>query len=409
MKLNQLLYIALIGLSILSCKNSDDIIPSQKDQSEPIEKKESDMTSNCPDEINNESLQGHYIVFLKNDNTRKAERANPQYKERIKERANAVLTRRNLKPQVNRLFYSAFSGFTSTISKKEAEKLKNDPEVQKVVQDKVVSIAQVNAQFEESDQQITPWGIERVGKGTSSDHTAWVLDTGIDTDHPDLNIDLEKSVSFVCYEPQVEDINGHGTHVAGTIGAIDNDFGVVGVAPGNLIVAVKVMDGEGKGTISSLLSGLDYIYRNAEKGDVVNLSLSGGSAEILDQMVDQVSSEKQIFFSMAAGNDSESSDNLSPQRVNNPYVFTISAMDNLDRLASFSNFGNCVDYCSPGVKIASTYLDGKYAYLSGTSMAAPHFAGLLLQDGNNIPTDGEVQNDVDGDPDPIAVLRKPIQ
>lgn len=407
MKLFQPLFAGLIWFSLVSCKNSDDVIPASKEKSVPTEE-QAGTSSNCPDNYSTESLQQNYIVLLKNENTNREDKLNPRYKERIKERASSVLSRRKISLRVNKLFYSACSGFTSNISKSEAEKLKNDPDVKLVVQDKMLSIAQFALETKETEEQLIPWGIERVGKGGASEHTAWIMDTGIDTDHPDLNIDLNRSASFVCSEPLVEDLNGHGTHVAGTIGAIDNEYGVVGVAPGNRLVAIKVMDGEGKGTVSNLLAGLDYIYRNAQKGDVVNLSLSGGSVDILDQMVDQISSEKQIYFSMAAGNDSQSSDNLSPQRVNNPYVFTISAIDDMDNLASFSNYGNSVDYAAPGVKIASTYLDGKYAYLSGTSMAAPHFAGLLLLGGNIIPTDGNVLNDVDGSPEPIAVLGKQL-
>lgn len=109
-----------------------------------------------------------------------------------------------------------------------------------------------------------------------------------------------------------------------------------------------------------------------------------------------------ILFAIAAGNESENADQYSPARLNHANVFTVSAMDRNNQFASFSNFGSSVDVCAYGVRITSTYKDGRYATLSGTSMAAPHVAGLLFIRGNNLPTNGFVTGDPDGQADPIA-------
>ncbi|MGL4632191.1 MAG: S8 family serine peptidase, partial [Leadbetterella sp.] len=116
----------------------------------------------------------------------------------------------------------------------------------------------------------------------------------------------------------------------------------------------------------------------------------------------QSAAEKGILFSIAAGNDGENVENYSPARINHPNIFTVSAVDSLNRFAKFSNYGSSIDVAAYGVKILSTYPNGKYAIMSGTSMAAPHVAGLLLTRGANIPKRGTATNDPDGYPDPIA-------
>ena len=135
---------------------------------------------------------------------------------------------------------------------------------------------------------------------------------------------------------------------------------------------------------------------------MVNLSLGGeGTSATLDRVIRQAA-DAGILFAIAAGNEGENSDDYSPARVNHPNVFTVSAMDRTNLSAPFSNFGASVDVAAYGVRITSTYKDGKYATLSGTSMAAPHVAGLLLIRGRNLPTHGFVTGDPDGRADPIA-------
>ena len=171
--------------------------------------------------------------------------------------------------------------------------------------------------------QELPWGIERVNGGRSGNFkTAWVLDTGVDFYHPDLNVVVERSISFVG--EGAWDENGHGTHVAGTIAAIDNDIGVIGVAPGAPVVAVKVLDANGNGTLSGVLAGVDHVARFGDAGDVANMSLAGGASPTLDDAVTNAAS-KGIRFVLAAGNDAQYAGNVSPARANGPNVYTVSA------------------------------------------------------------------------------------
>ena len=136
---------------------------------------------------------------------------------------------------------------------------------------------------------------------------------------------------------------------------------------------------------------------------MVNLNLGEDSvSDILDQQVENTAA-RGIYISIAAGNDRKPAREFSPGRAKGPNIFTISAIDSLDNFATFSNYANdVIAYAAPGIRILSTYQGGKYAYMSGTSMAAPHVAGLLLLKGRNIVTNGMAKNDPDGTSDPIA-------
>jgi hypothetical protein len=249
--------------------------------------------------------------------------------------------------------------------------------------------------------QCTPWGTIRVGGGLSgAGKRAWVIDTGIDMEHPDLNVNAAMSHSVILGEPFPDDLNGHGTHVAGTIAALDNGFGTLGVAAGAEVIAVKVFpDGANSTATSNVIAGMNYVAANASSGDVANYSIGGGVNQATDDAAIGVSLVCPIVIS--AGNDASDANFRSPQRVNGPNLYTISAMNINDHLASFSNFGNPpIDFSAPGVRIASTYKDGGYALMNGTSMAAPHFAGLLLL--GPICATSTVSGDPDGIPDPIA-------
>lgn len=261
--------------------------------------------------------------------------------------------------------------------------------------------------------QAKPWGIGRVRakNNYTGSAKAWILDTGIDLDHPDLNVDQDLSRDFVGSSGLLgfpigvfaNDVNGHGTHVAGTVGAINNSFGVIGVAPNVSLVACKVLGDDGRGNSGDLMNALDYVSTNGNAGDVINLSLGGGNSFLLNQMIQNMGA-RGFLFAMAAGNESQNASNTSPASANGTGLYTVSAFDRFGIFASFSNFGNPpIDFASPGVDVLSTLPDGKYGYKSGTSMAAPHMAGMLLYGEDNIAVDGNVQRDKDNNPDPIAV------
>ena len=291
-------------------------------------------------------------------------------------------------------------GFIAKISAAEAEMLRHDDAIAAVEPDRVISLGSC---FTVVAPRLITWNIGRIGYGNGIGKTAWIIDSGIDFDHPDLTVDQARSKSFIEGQTSADDQNGHGTHVAGIIGAKNNTFGVLGVASGASLVALKVLDNDGEGNLSYIIQALAYVSTNAEAGDVVNMSVGGESgSSILDQQVKNIAS-RGIYFSIAAGNEGKLANLSSPARANGENIYTVSAVDSLDNFASFSNYGNdVVDYAAPGVRILSTWTDNRYAYASGTSMAAPHVAGLLLLRGRSITSSGVAKNDPDGTADPIA-------
>ena len=252
------------------------------------------------------------------------------------------------------------------------------------------------------DPQVTPWGIARVGGWfIGIDLVAWVIDTGIDLDHPDLNVNVERSRNFVARgKNSPEDGNGHGTHVAGTIAAIDNECDVVGVAAGATVVAVRVLGNSGYGSWSGVIAGIDYVAANADAGDVANMSLGGSYNQAVNDAVEGAAGQG-VWFALAAGNSDDDANKYSPASAESPNIFTVSAIDINDNFAWFSNYGNPpVDCAAPGVSVLSTRKGGGTTTYSGTSMAAPHVAGLLLFGDPKLVD--EAIGDPDGDPDKIC-------
>lgn len=313
--------------------------------------------------------------------------------------------------QLKHVYLNSIRGFAVNMAGQAVDQMRRlNPNIAYCEQDQVVTIDQRGKKPPKDGggddggsgpAQTTPWGITRVNGGGAGDFaTAWVIDSGIDIDHPDLNVDTTRS--FYSVGRNADDQNGHGTHVAGTIAALDNDIGVIGVAPGAKVVSVRVLDRRGSGSISGVIAGVDHVGANGSSGDVANMSLGGGVSTALDDAV-IAASQRGVRFVLAAGNSSTDANNSSPARANGDNIYTISAFAQGDVFASFSNYGNPpVDYAEPGVSIASTWKSGGYNTISGTSMAAPHFAGILLQGepGNG----GTVIDDRDSNPDVIGVV-----
>src|SRR5687767_4508257 len=367
-------------------------------------KKES-VKSNNPDEgcveqrsvRDGEIIAGQYIVAfnpLSNTGTG-SERM-------LSDLGRNILERNNIEEVI--AFKHSFSGgrggFVANLTPQEANLLQNDAAISKVEPDRIVALSTC---FEVIEPRLITWNINRVGYGNGIGKTAWIIDSGIDFNHPDLTVDNARSRSFVNGQTSADDANGHGTHVAGIIGAKNNTIGVLGVASGATLVPLKVLDKDGIGKLSYIIQALAYVSTNGKAGDVINMSLGEDVAsDVLDQQV-QSTANRGILISIAAGNDNKQASQFSPGRANGQNIFTVSAVDSLNNFASFSNYGNdAVDYAAPGVRILSTYKDGKYAKMSGTSMAAPHVAGLLLLNGKKLNYSTSALNDPDGSPDKIA-------
>lgn len=317
---------------------------------------------------------------------------------------------------VGHQYSHALKGFSLKVPEQALKGLKNKfPEIDYIEPDIVMHALPRGGKPDrggdsvERDPQQIPWGITRVNGGTGdmsgASVVAWVIDSGIDSDHPDLNVNKSRGANFTRGKKNnTNDGNGHGTHVAGTIGAYDDGFDVVGVAPGVQVIPVRVLDNSGSGSMSGVIAGVDHVARYGASGDCANMSLGGsGYSAALDSAI-KTAAAKGIFFSIAAGNSGQDASGFTPASTNGTNIFTISAFgETSDNFAYFSNYGSDVDYAQPGVDVLSTKAGGGTVSYNGTSMAAPHFCGVLLATGGSFSLDGAVNNDPDGSPDPIAV------
>jgi subtilisin family serine protease len=226
--------------------------------------------------------------------------------------------------------------------------------------------------------EVLPWGIDRIdadltwGQTTGDPIRVAIIDTGIDVKHPDLMDNLKGGVSTVWYTTSYNDDNGHGTHVAGIVGAIDNTIGVIGVGPKIDLYAVKVLDRRGSGYLSDVIEGLDWAIANGMQ--VVNMSLGTSVySESFEEAMKKVN-KAGIVQAAAAGN-SGPDDNTVLYPAKFSEVIAVSATDGSDTIAFWSSRGPEIDLAAPGVSIYSTYKGQTYKTLSGTSMAAPHVTG----------------------------------
>jgi subtilisin family serine protease len=276
-----------------------------------------------------------------------------------------------------------------------------------------------------SSGETLPWGVRAVWQGSdvsargnfASDTYAFVIDSGVLSGTGDLNLAGTSSWhrSWVSGETAFTDGNGHGSHVAGTIAALANGKGVVGVAPGAQVVSLKVFDSSGGASYTSIIDAINHavavINNNGLNKNkvVINMSLGGGFSSSLDTAVKNAANQG-IRLAVAAGNDGKDADIYSPAAAgDHPNVFTISAVDSQYKMASWSNWDQItntdqvddVDLAAPGVSVLSYYQNGQLAYLSGTSMAAPHLAGLLLAGG--VQAGSLATPHVSGTADPFAL------
>jgi subtilisin family serine protease len=272
------------------------------------------------------------------------------------------------------VYGAALKGYAATIPNDKVSAIRADQRVAFVERDGTVS----------ASAQMLPWGIDRIdadlsstragdGTGSVSNVSAYVIDTGIDAGHADLNV--VRSVNFAG--GRNTDCNGHGTHVAGTIAARDNAIDVVGVAPGAPLTAVKVLGCNGSGTTSGVIKGIDWVAANAAKPAVANMSLGGSASQALDDAV-RNSAASGVVYSIAAGNSGVSACTQSPAAAGagtSNGIVTTAATDSSNLEASWSNYGPCVDLWAPGVSILSTRRSGGTTTMSGTSMASPHVGG----------------------------------
>ncbi|MHB9112888.1 MAG: S8 family peptidase [Thermoleophilia bacterium] len=252
--------------------------------------------------------------------------------------------------------------------------------------------------------EVLPWGVDRIEADQSWSTTLGsgikvaVLDTGIDLTHPDLEANIKGGYNAINPARSYADDNGHGTHVAGIIGAIDNEIGIIGTAPLVNLYAIKALDRRGSGYLSDIIEGLDWAVANQVQ--VINMSLGTNSDVVSFHNAVQKVNQAGIIQVAAAGNDGGAVDYPAAYSE----VIAVSATDSSDNIASWSSRGAEVDLAAPGVSIFSSYKGSTYKTLSGTSMASAHVAGSATLVLTQPP--GAYDLDGDGAWDPAEVLNK---
>ncbi|MFC3503476.1 S8 family serine peptidase [Micromonospora krabiensis] len=309
-----------------------------------------------------------YIVVLK-DKT-----ATPQ---EVKSTASALAGDNG--GTVRQVYTHALRGYSAAMNRRQAERVAADPSV---------AYVEPVAIFSATDTQSNPpsWGLDRIDQSspkrdnsytypaTGHGVTAYILDTGIDIAHADFQGRARYGRDTIDNDDVAQDCDGHGTHVAGTVGGT-----TFGVAKGVQLVGVRVLDCYGSGSSEQIIAGIDWVTANAVKPAVANMSLAfGGNVQAVNDAVNR-SIGTGVTYAIAAGNSAQNACDISPANV--PAAITVGATDKIDYKAWFSNYGSCVDTFAPGVSIVSAAAgtpDGSLS-ISGTSMASPHVAGAAAQ------------------------------
>lgn len=296
------------------------------------------------------------------------------------------------------VYHEVFDGFAAELTRGQVTALQRNGAVRSIEPDAIATVVPTGKPTKPGGGGSTPsepapvtggtqqlpaddalWGLDRIDQAsglsrtytyesTGSGVTAYVVDTGIQTAHRDFGGRASLGFDNAAGRAKGGDCNGHGTHVAGTIGG-----SVHGVAKGVRLIGVRVLDCQGNGSYSDVIAGLDYVLGHRTGPSVVNLSLGGPESSLLDDAVARLV-DSGVVVTVAAGNDAQDACGFSPSSAGP--ALTVAASDSSDALASFSNVGPCVDVAAPGQDITSTWLNDRTATLSGTSMAAPHVAGV---------------------------------
>lgn len=265
------------------------------------------------------------------------------------------------------------------------EAMKKNPNVLSVENDTIMKI-------DATTQSNPDWGLDRIDQKTlplnlaysylqtGSGTTAYIVDTGILSTHQQFSGRVLSGYTAISDGNGTSDCNGHGTHVAGTVGG-----STYGVAKNVSLVPIRILGCDGSGASSNVIAGLDWILKNGKKPAVVNMSLGGDASTSLDSAVENLFNNGYVMV-VAAGNSNTDACSSSPARVSK--AITVAATDNTDTRASYSNYGSCVDIFAPGSQINSSWIGSNTAtkVLNGTSMATPHVAGVVAEMLQSTPT-----------------------
>jgi subtilisin family serine protease len=335
-----------------------------------------------------EVVEGSYIVKLK-DSARAS----------VASTASSVAGKHGAK--VGKTFSHSLKGFSIKATEAQAKRIAADPSVAYVEQDAKVQTTAVGSWgLDRADQRNLPLDDTYTAPNDGAGVTAFIIDTGIRTTHSDFGGRATVGTDTVGDGQNGQDCNGHGTHVAGTVGGT-----TYGMAKAVNLVAVRVLSCSGSGTFEGVIAGVDWVTANHSGPSVANMSLGGGAFQAVDDAV-AASIASGVTYSLAAGNSAADACGFSPART--PEAITVGATQIDDNSASFSNFGTCLDIWAPGVDITSAWNtdDGATNTISGTSMAAPHVAGAaaLILSANPAATPQEVRDTMvnNGTPDVVG-------
>jgi subtilisin family serine protease len=294
--------------------------------------------------------------------------------------------------KVKHLYKHALNGFAAEMTEDEALALSEDQRVLFVEDDQIYTA--------DTTQTGATWGLDRIDQRnrplngtyvynwTGSGVRAYIIDTGIRTTHTQFGGRASVSADFVGDGRNGQDCNGHGTHVAGTVGG-----STYGVAKSVSLRAVRVLNCQGSGTTSGVISGVNWVAANRQLPAVANMSLGGGASSALDTAVNNAINAG-VVFAVAAGNENQNACNVSPART--AAAITVGSTTSTDARSSFSNWGTCVDIFAPGSSITSAWATSDTATntISGTSMATPHVAGVaaLYLQGHTTASAATVRN-----------------
>ncbi len=356
-------------------------------------------------------IEGQYILMFRGDKIApaityltdpvrtRAEKSSRMaaYGKTVENQINTWLANQGISQDAVLAYYTAVqSGVAIRLSREVFESLKKSEDLESLEYDRVVELPPFTVEEIIEDgarAQTTPCGITNAGGAAvaGTDRWIWIIDSGIDLDHPDLNVVTNTAYAVSFVGGTANDCNGHGTHVAGTAAAVNNTIGVIGVASGAPVVPVRVFPCSGGSATSTILSGVNHVAANDLPGDVVNMSLggyygtSGCSTGSSYRSALQAMGNAGTRIAVASGNNFSNAAYYQPACVNGTNIFTVTNMRCNKTYYNDPTYGGNyntsssgpVDWIATGTSVYSTYLNGGYATLTGTSMATPHVAGIM--------------------------------